>query len=253
MLDDSKPADAAGRFLDIAMFTQSPMTSSLSGLEVEYVIALLSSTEAGKREATLAFDTGQGTQDLGFRAELPVLFDIHPVVEVKLSIKDQDGTPTVARLQFEDAQGHVFPPQAKRLAPDFFFQKQIYRADGGTVLLPPGKFTMWSGHGPEYHWKKSAIEITPQSRELEIHLERWVNPADFGFYSGDHHIHPAGCAHYTSPTEGASPEDIFRQIKGEALNVGCVLNWAFCFDFQGQFFGEQPDKLNPEAVHGDEI
>ena len=29
--------------------------------------------------------------------------------------------------------------QAKRLAPDFFFQQQVYREDGGIVLLPPGE------------------------------------------------------------------------------------------------------------------
>ena len=244
LLDDNKPVEAPHRFLDVGVFTQSPMTSSLSGLEVEYVIATLLSTEAGKREATLAFDTGQGTQDLGFRGELPVLFDVRPAVAVKLSIKDYDGKPTVARLQFEDPQGHIFPPQAKRSPPDFFFQKQIYRQDGESVILPPGKFTMWSGRGPEYHWRKRAIEVSPQSNHLEIQLERWINPADFGFYSGDHHIHPAGCAHYTAPTEGALPDQIFRQIKGEALNVGCVLNWAFCFGYQQQFFGGQPDKLS---------
>jgi hypothetical protein len=38
-------------------------------------------------------------------------------------------------LTFRDKAEHVFPPQAKRLAPDFFFQQQIYRHDGGTVLL----------------------------------------------------------------------------------------------------------------------
>ena len=244
LLGDNKPAEAAGRFLDAEVFSQPPMTANLSGLEVEYIIALLLSTEAGKREATLVFDAGQGTQDLGFRAELPVLLDVRPAAEVKLSIKDHDGSPTVARLQFEDAQGHVFPPQPKRVAPDFFFQKHIYRPDGGTVLLPPGRLAMWSGRGPEYRWKKREIEITPQSTHLAINLERWVNPADFGFYSGDHHIHPAGCAHYSSPTEGALPEHIFRQIKGEALNVGSVLNWAGCFDFQRQFFAEQPDKLS---------
>ena len=32
--------------------------------------------------------------------------------------------------------------QTNSLSPDFFFQKHIYRADGGTVLLPPGEFTM---------------------------------------------------------------------------------------------------------------
>jgi hypothetical protein len=244
LLDDNKPAESLGRFLDIEVFSQPPMTATLSGLEVEYVIALLLSTEAGKREATLVFDTGQGTQDLGFRAELPVLFSVSPAVPVKLAIKDCDGTPTVARLQFQDAQGHVFPPQPKRLLPDFFFQKHIYRKDGESILLPAGKLMMWSGRGPEYHWRKREIEITPQTKTLEVQLERWVNPADFGFYSGDHHIHPAGCAHYTSPSEGASPEDMFRQIKGEALNVACVLNWAFCFGHQQQFFAAQPDQLS---------
>ena len=52
------------------------MTEKLSGLKFEYVIALIYSKDAGKREATLAFDAGQGTQDLGFRGEVPVLFTI---------------------------------------------------------------------------------------------------------------------------------------------------------------------------------
>ena len=61
------------RFLELEMFTAPPMTPNLSGLEVEYAIALIYSSEAGRREATIAFDVGQGTQDLGFRAEVPVL------------------------------------------------------------------------------------------------------------------------------------------------------------------------------------
>ena len=38
---------------------------------------------------------------------------------------------------------------------------------------------------------------------------------DYGFYSGDHHIHAAGCAHYTNPTEGVFAEDMFLHVKGE--------------------------------------
>ena len=124
------------RFLDLEMFTAPPMTANLSGLDVEYAIALIYSSESGRREATMTFDVGQGTQDLGFRAEAPVLFDVRPAVAVKLSVLDADGTPTTGRFQFVDAQGHVFPPQAKRLAPDLFFQKHIYRAHGEDVLLP---------------------------------------------------------------------------------------------------------------------
>ena len=73
-----------------------------------------------------------------------------------------------------------------------------------------------------------------------VKLERWVNPADYGFFSGDHHIHAAGCAHYTNPTEGVLPEDMFLHVKGEGLNVGCCLTWGPCYDYQRQFFEANP-------------
>lgn len=233
------------RFLEIETFGAPPMTPTLSGLEVEYVVVLIYSSEAGKREATLAFDIGQGTQDLGFRAEVPVLFDVRSAVKVKLNVRDFDGLPTTARLTFTDAQGHVFPPQARRLAPDFFFQKHIYRADGATVLLPPGEFTMEASRGPEYRTVKRKVTISAaEDPRLDVKLERWVNAADFGYYSGDHHIHAAGCAHYTSPTEGMRPEEMFQQVKGEGLNVGSVLSWGYGFDYQRQFFGPQADRVS---------
>ncbi len=75
-----------GRFLQLEIFSAPPMTERLSGLELEYAIALIYSTESGKREATVGFNVGQGTQDLGFRAETPVLFDIAPAINIRLSI-----------------------------------------------------------------------------------------------------------------------------------------------------------------------
>jgi len=77
-----------------------------------------------------------------------------------------------------------------------------------------------------------------------VALERWVDPTQFGYYSGDHHIHGAGCAHYTSPTEGVFPEDMFLHVKGEGLNVGCCLTWGPCYEYQRQFFEPVPNKLS---------
>ncbi len=240
--DDPKIVE---RFLQVEMFTAPPMTGELSGLKVEYALALIYSTEAGKREATIAFDVGQGTQDLGFRAELPVLFDVRPGVPVKLTVLDFDGKPTVGRFTFTDAAGHVFPPQAKRLAPDLFFQQQVYRPDGGTVLLPPGEFLMTYGRGPEYKLLRKKVTVPAQGEAaVAVKLERWVNPAESGWYSGDHHIHAAGCAHYTNPSEGVLPQDMFLHVKGEALNVGCCLTWGPCYDYQRQFFEAMPNKLS---------
>jgi hypothetical protein len=236
---------AKDRFLDVEIFGQPPMTAELSGLKVEYAIALINSSEAGKREVTLAFDVGQGTQDLGFRGEVPILFDIKPAIKVKLAVADVDGKPTVGRFTFRDKQGRVYPPRAKRLAPDFFFQDQVYRNDGGIVLLPPGELTMEYGRGPEYKLLKRQITIPDKGEgTLAVKLERWINPMAYGFYCGDHHIHAAGCRHYTNPTEGVFPEDMFLHVKGEALNVGCNLTWGPCYDFQRQFFEPHPHKVS---------
>jgi hypothetical protein len=239
-----KTADAR-RFLELEWYGRAPMTPELSGAAVEYGLALLYSSEAGWREATIAFDVGLGTPDLGFRAEVPVQLDVQPAVRVRLRVRDQDGRPTTAALTFRDSVGHIFPPQAKRLAPDFYFQPQVYRADGEEILLPPGQFQVEYTRGPEYRLLSKTVEIPRAARaRLEFRLERWFNALAHGFFSGDHHIHGAGCAHYTSPTEGVTPRDMFRQVAGEGLNVGCVLTWGPCFDYQRRFFRPVIDELS---------
>jgi len=221
------------------------MTAELSGLKVEYALALLYSSEAGRREATVGFDVGQGTQDLGFRGEVPILFDVRPAIPVRLAIRDHDGTPTTGRFTFHDRAGHVYPPQPKRLAPDFFFQKQVYRHDGDVVLLPPGELMMFSSRGPEYTLQQQRITVPEQGEaSIAVRLDRWIDPRDYGFYGGDHHIHAAGCAHYTSPTEGVRAEDMFLQVKGEGLHVGCILTWGPCYDYQRQFFEPTPNRVS---------
>ncbi len=231
-----KHADTS-RFLDMEMFTQAPMTDRLSGLAVEYAIALIYSRDAGQLEATITFDVGQGTQDLGFRAEVPVLFDVQPAVPVRLRVRDHDGTATTAGFTFRDPAGHVYPPQAKRLAPDFYFQPQVYRRDGAIVLLPPGRLTVEIWRGPEYLRQQRELVVSAEPpAEFSVQLVRWIDPAAFGFYSGDHHIHGAGCAHYDDPSQGVTPDDMFMQVEGEGLNVGCVLTWGPCFDYQRRFF-----------------
>ena len=235
--ETSETSAVSGRFLELEMYSRPPMTPNLSGLGAEYAIALFYSSESGTREATIGFEVGQANHDLGFRGEAPVLFDIRPAVQVKLRVQDFDGKATAARFIFRDETGHVFPPQAKRLAPDFYFQPQIYRRDGDVVLLPPGRLTVQYSRGPEYRQLRRGVAIPSRSAtEIQVKLERWINPMDYGFYSGDHHIHGAGCAHYTSPTEGVTPEDMFLQVNGEGLNVGCVLTWGPCFDYQRRFF-----------------
>lgn len=234
---------ASDRFLELEMFQSQPMSSQLSGLGVEYALAMIYCSESGKREATIGFDVGAGTQDIGFRGEVSILFDSQPAEPLKLRVLDVDGTPTTARMTFRDKLGHVYPPQMKRLAPDFFFQPQIYRGDGDTVLLPQSELEVTFNRGPEYKDLKQVISVG-QTDEVTLQLERWINPMQFGFYCGDHHIHGAGCSHYDNPTQGVTPGDMFSQVKGEGLNVGCVLTWGPCFEFQRRYFSPIADTVS---------
>ena len=163
---------------------------------------------------------------------------------------DDDGTPTTGQFTFRDSRGRVYPARARRLAPDFFFHDQIYRRDGEEVLLPPGKYRVSYTRGPEYRVLEREIEVPAASAQTEkFQLKRWINLADAGWYSGDHHVHAAGCAHYSSPTQGVEPADMMRHIVGEDLNVGCVLTWGPCWYFQKQFFDGKVSTLStPQNV-----
>ena len=240
-----KPEDVPHRFLDIAMFDKQPLKPQLSGLALEYRIIQLYSRELGRREAKLGFNVGQGTQDLGFRNTVPILFNAAPSVEVVLGVKDFDGEPTSAAFVIRDKRGNVFPNPARRLSPDFFFHNQIYRADGESVNLSPGEYTVEVSRGPEYNVQTHSLTVKPGvSQKADYKLTRWTHPATRGWFSGDHHVHAAGCAHYDSPTEGVTPADMLRHILGEDLNVGCVLSWGPCWYSQKQYFEGKTSALS---------
>lgn len=230
-------SDVLDRWMDVAVFDDKPLEPNLSGLELEYRVISVYSRDRGKREATLAFDVGQGTQDLGFRNELPVLFECRPAVRVRLDVLDDNGQPTTGQFVFRDANGRVYPARSRRLAPDFFFHDQIYRHSGEEITLPPGEYEVTYTRGPEYRILKRSITVPDaESHRESFRLVRWIKMTDYGWYSGDHHIHAAGCSHYESPTQGVAPPDMMRHILGEDLNVGCVLSWGPCWYYQKDFF-----------------
>jgi hypothetical protein len=240
-----RPEDVPNRWLDIMTFDAQPLVAKLSGLELEYRIVQIYSRDKGKREATIGFNVGQGTQDTGFRNEIAVLFECAPAVRVQLSVLDDDGTPTTAQFTFRDKLGRVYPSQSRRLAPDFFFHPQVYRADGEEVLLPAGEYEVTYNRGPEYHVLKKSIAVPAGEEHREsFRLKRWIKLRDLGWYSGDHHVHAAGCSHYEAPTEGVTPADMMRHILGEDLNVGCVLSWGPCWYHQKEFFEGSVHKLS---------
>ncbi|MHB1424382.1 MAG: CehA/McbA family metallohydrolase [Gemmataceae bacterium] len=253
------------RFLDVMMFQGQPLVPDLSGLELEYRIVRIYCRDAGRKEATLQFNLSRDKKRLASGQPLRIDFDSAPAALVRLRVIDddgqskRDGQPIVAAFTFRDRLGRVYPSPSRRLAPDFNFHSQVYRADGETISLQPGQYTVTYSRGPEYRilHKTIAVSVADSLRESdrtrgasaphgahteEFRLQRWIHPAAKGWYSGDHHIHAAGCAHYESPTEGVTPEDMMRHVLGEDLNVGCCLSWGPCWYHQKRYF---EGKINP--------
>jgi hypothetical protein len=246
-------------WLDVQMFNSQPLKKALSGLRLEYRLIQLYSRDAGKREGKISFNIGQGTQDIGFRNEADVLFDCLPAHELVLRVVDENGQPTTGSFLIRDAQQRVYPSVAKRLAPDFAFHQQVYRSDGEVLKLPRGEYSIDFSRGPESISKNYKVSIaSPRPSEgRRVRGEgsvtrqtntfksvRWIDPSKSGWWSGDHHIHAAGCAHYVKPTEGVHAEDMIHHCIGEDLKVGANLTWGPCFDYQKQFFCGAVDKVS---------
>ncbi len=232
------------RWMDLQMFNSQPLKKDLSGLALEYRIIQIYSRDAGKREAKFMFNVGQGSQDIGFRNETDILFAAAPSHDITFRVKDENGQATTAEFLVKDAGGHIYPSQAKRLAPDFGFHPQIYRGDGEKLKLPAGKYTVQFARGPESLTETREVQIDNQTGELSFQVKRWIDPSKMGWWSGDHHIHAAGCAHYTKPSEGVHAPDMMRHCLGEDLKIGANLTWGPCFDYQKQFFTGTIDKVS---------
>ena len=62
------------RWARLEMVGGPQLMDGLSGRPLEYRIIKIKTLDEGKREARLTFDVGQGTQDLGFRSNVDILF-----------------------------------------------------------------------------------------------------------------------------------------------------------------------------------
>ena len=92
----------ANRFAEMQIYRNRPMSPVLSGLKLEYAIVQIYSKDAGQREVEIGFHVGQGTQDIGFRNTVNILFNIEPSVKVTLNVKDDDGSAVMAAFLITD-------------------------------------------------------------------------------------------------------------------------------------------------------
>jgi hypothetical protein len=217
---------------------------ALRGAPVEYILVQLYSQLGGTHSAAVAFGSAvlQGIGPApsyrihdctGFVAS----FSCQRARTVRIRVRDWDGEGAMASLKIRDEIGRLYPAPAHRLEPDLGYQPQIYRADGESVRLPPGRYTVIAQRGPEYVDSHQELVVASGERpsELDIRLERWIDPARLGWYSGDPHIHPEGQRYEMVSSFGLTPETMIRQVRGEGLNFGSILIWSNGYYYQKQF------------------
>lgn len=236
--------------------------AELSGLEVEYKVVSVYCRESGVRTGQLQFCadiespeslTRPSRRRLVRRMSVETAtiaatfeFDCVPARDIRLDVREPDGRSCVAAITVRDSNGRSYPSKAMRLAPDMFFQEHVYRATGEVIQLPIGHYEISSLRGPEYREVRVRADIEPDTEEISVVLDRWVDPASRGYYSADPHIHAGGCSHYSIPSEGVAPETMIRHVRGEGLWLGSVLTWGPCYYHQKQFFSGET--ISPPAL-----
>lgn len=246
--------DATQRWLDLEVFDAAPLPATLDPLPVNYRLVSLYARDAGRMSAQLFADIGPLTGDIGDRGYADVAFAVVPAQTVTLGIRDEHGKAVTAALLIRDTLRRIVPAQTKRALPDLYFQPQVYRADGQTLTLTPGEYEVRVTRGPEYLVQQSTRAILAQSAtRWDVKLSRWIDPRLHGYYSGDHHVHAAGCSHFVVPTEGVPPEVMIPQVAGEDLAIAAVLNWGPGYYTQKQYFSgaDNPFSKPGMIVHYD--
>ncbi|MFE3001811.1 CehA/McbA family metallohydrolase [Nocardia sp. NPDC059246] len=228
--------------------------AELSGLEVEYKVVSVYCRESGVRTGQLQFSIAIEETPAGFLRRwfetaafaANFEFDCVPARDIRFDVREPDGRSCVAAITVRDAHGRSYPSKAMRLAPDMFFHEHVYRATGEVIRLPTGRYEVCAVRGPEYREVRVDVDIEAGTEEVSVVLDRWVDPAGRGYYSGDPHIHAGGCSHYSVPTEGVTPETMIRHVRGEGLWLGSVLTWGPCYYHQKQFFSGEA--ISPAAL-----
>ena len=147
-----------------------------------------------------------------------------PTGQLRVRVSDSDGEPLPSRIYLTGSDGRAhFPhssyPRVVSVTEDYYFH-----TDGSfSVTLPVGEATVEAWRGFEYEPVSRAAQISAgEHTTVELQLDRWIDMAADGWYSGDNHIHPNYGGHYF-----VTPDDLRNKAHAEDLNVanGMIANY----------------------------
>lgn len=127
----------------------------------------------------------------------------------EFTILDQaTGKPVPCRIHVKDAAGK--PQRAGKLP---FWHDHFVCPGTVSLALPPGKYTFEIERGPEYKMQSGTFTLEEKAQgKLTVKLERHVDMAAEGWWSGELHVH-------------RPVTDIELLMRAEDLHVAPVITW----------------------------
>jgi hypothetical protein len=172
-------------------------------------------------------------------------------VSVAVTIFDEKGQPTAARVRFTSSDGAYLAPEG-HLADFAITSAQTPEGEEADVVMDEnrrfayveGKFSIELPREPvrievvkgyRYRIYDETLDLSQKSEGLEIHLEKAFDLPDADWYSGDVHVH------------FLNPKSAMLELKGEDLNVCNVLISDFTVDHE-RFRGDIEPISEPEHL-----
>lgn len=123
-------------------------------------------------------------------------------------VVDETGAVAACRIHLRNAAGEaLFPPGFPRFHDHFVFPGR------GSFELPAGSYTYEVERGPEFTPVAGTVTLSGGPETVRLQLERLVDLAKEGWFSGDLHIHRGF-------------EDIDLLTRAEDLRVAPVITWG---------------------------
>jgi TolB protein len=147
----------------------------------------------------------------------------YPEYVLTLILKEQTGAPIDARVSVLDpVSGHCYGPAdpTEAVYESWSGHRFFYARDRVEVIVPLGPLRILVAKGPEYTYSDEVIEVL-RDRTYTVQLQRLIDPTEYGWFSGDTHVHQAHGG--TGAAYTIDNQEMARVARAEDINVTCVL------------------------------
>ena len=162
-----------------------------------------------------------------------------PSARLRLKTFDEQGQPSPVRLYLKASDGKHYAPKG---SPIFYYaldpnapREGFFVASGDDeIVLPAGRVRLVALKGIEYNMEERTLDLAAgETTDAAIHMTRWTNWNQRGWYTGENHIH----ANYNG-SYYQRPPDSLDWLLAEDLNTAnmIVANSEGAFIHDKEFF-----------------